>query len=169
MPARSLRTPRLAAAAGALAATVPIGLSGCASPASHTTALTSASAAPRQPARLTPTDRKLLAVALRLARMDGDKNPEWITVVASTHIKALKASSGDIAFDPDFPVYLITMKGNFTDYHGMGPAESKAPAGKYITLIVNSVTLAGTDFGLTKAAPPVPASALGPVTYLMGS
>lgn len=78
----------------------------------------------------------------------------------------MQASSGDLVSGADFPVYLITMKGRFTDSLFSGPPGAKAPAGTYVTLVVDGKSLRTTDFGITPGPPPVPASALGPVTYL---
>jgi hypothetical protein len=114
------------------------------------------------------TRHRLLVIAERLAKSDGDPNPQWISVVASTREKAVRASSGDLVGGPDFPAYLITMKGRFADPYWSGPSGSKEPTGHYVTLVVNARTLQGTDYGISPGPPPEPASVLGPVTYLKG-
>jgi hypothetical protein len=149
------------------AVAVPIVLAGCGIQhgAGLTATVTATHQAPAIPAK---TQERLLAIAKNLAKLDGDPNPQWISVVASTHEKAVQASSGDLVGGPDFPAYLITMKGHFADPTWSGPPGSKEPTGEYVTLVVNARTLQGTDYGISPGPPPQPASSLGPVTYLKG-
>jgi len=158
MSPRTRKAQWLAAAAGVLAVAAPLVLSGCAS-----------GPGPRQAAVIPAgTQKRLLALAEQMAKAVGDPDPEWLSVVASTHEKAVQSSSGDLAGGPAFPAYLITMKGHFTASDTTGPAGSKAPTGQYVTLVVDARTLQGTDFGIAPGPPPQPASSLGPVTYLKG-
>ena len=167
MPARNWKALWLAAVACAVAVPAVTALSGCAArpPASGASAVSTTQRSSDIPPG---TQRRLLAIAMRLAKNEKDPDPEWISVVASSHEKAVRASSGDIVYGPDFPVYLITMKGHFIALGTSGPPGSKPPTGEYVTLVVNAKTLQGTDYGITPGPPPEPASALGPVTYLRG-
>lgn len=111
---------------------------------------------------------RLQAIADRVARLNGDARPDWISVVLTTHGKAMtSATPGDTEpTENGLAVYLITMKGHFTDFLASGPAGSAAPAGQYLSLIVNARSFASTDYGLSQRPPPVAPSSLGAVRYL---
>src|SRR6266851_3337063 len=105
--------------------------------------------------------RRLTAIAEHAARQSGDKHPVWATVVLTTHAKALTlATPGDyVPGSNGVPVYLLTIRGHFVCNYCTGPAGSKAPTGRYISLVLNAKTLTEMDFGLAPKAPPVaPAS-----------
>jgi hypothetical protein len=113
---------------------------------------------------------RLTAIARRAASVNGDSHPEWITAVVTTRDKALtSATPGDyVPGSARVRVYLITMRGHFTAIDGPGPPGAKAPAGQYVSLVINARTFQGLDFGISPSAPPVPPASLGPVTYLAG-
>jgi hypothetical protein len=46
------------------------------------------------------------------------------------------------------------------------PAGAAAPAGRYISVVVDARTFTGLDFGIGPGPPPVAPASLGPVTYL---
>lgn len=114
---------------------------------------------------------RLTAIARRAAALNGDTHPEWITAVVTTRAKALtSATPGDyVSGSARVRVFLITMCGHFTAIAGPGPPGAKAPAGRYVSLVINARTFQGLDFGISPAPPPVPPGSLGPVTYLAGS
>jgi hypothetical protein len=113
---------------------------------------------------------RLTAIAERAARVNGDAHPVWVTAVLTTHAKALTlATPGDFIPGADgVPVYLMTIRGRFVCNTCTGPAGSKAPAGTYMSLVVDAKTFTGLDFGLSPKPPPVAPASLGPVTYLIG-
>jgi hypothetical protein len=113
---------------------------------------------------------RLTAIARRAAAVNGDSHPEWITAVATTRAKALtSATPGDfVPGSARVRVFLITMRGHFTAIDGSGPPGAKAPAGRYVSLVINARTFQGLDFGISPRPPPVPPGSLGPVTYLTG-
>ncbi|MGH3255556.1 MAG: hypothetical protein ACRDOU_09140 [Streptosporangiaceae bacterium] len=91
-----------------------------------------------------------------------------MTAVLTTHAKALtSATPGD--FVPgagDVPVFLVTMRGNFTAYGASGPPGAAPPTGRYLSIVVNAKTFQVLDSGLSPNPPPVSPASLGPVTYL---
>lgn len=167
MPPRNRKASWLAAVTCVAAVPGLLALSGCAS-GPGTDIVSALAASRRAPAIPSEIRQRLLALANEVAKGAGDPDPEWISVVVSTREKAVRASSGDLVGGPDFPAYLITMKGNFTEDDVSVPPGAKAPTGAYITLVVDARTMQSTDFGIGADAGPDPASALGPVTYLKG-
>jgi hypothetical protein len=113
---------------------------------------------------------RLTAIARRAAAVNDDSHPEWITAVVTTRAKALtSATPGDyVPGSARVRVFLITMRGHFTATDATGPPGSKAPTGRYVSLVINARTFQGLDFGISPTPPPVPPSSLGPVTYLAG-
>jgi hypothetical protein len=113
---------------------------------------------------------RLTVIAERAARLSGDKHPVWATVVLTTHAKALtSATPGDyVPGSNGVAVYLLTIRGHFVCNYCTGPAGSKAPTGRYMSLVLNAKTLREMDFGLAPKPPPVAPASLGPVTYLIG-
>jgi hypothetical protein len=111
---------------------------------------------------------RLTAIARRAAAVNGDSHPQWITAVVTTRAKALtSATPGDyVPGSARVRVFLITMRGHFTATGGSGPPGAKAPAGQYVSLVINARTFQGLDFGISPKPPPVPPASLGPVTYL---
>jgi len=111
---------------------------------------------------------KLDAIALRTAKVTGDAHPEWITVVRTTHGKALEsATPGDTEPKGNgLVVYLITMKGHFTDELDSGPSGAVTPTGTYLSLVLSARSLTGIDFGLSHHLPPVSPASLGRVFSL---
>lgn len=110
----------------------------------------------------------LTALARRAARLNGDAHPAWVTAVVTTHALALtSATPGDLVPGTEgVQVYLLTMQGHFTDNLASGPPGSKAPAGGYLSIVVNARTFSDMDLGLSDRPPPVSPDSLGPVTYL---
>jgi hypothetical protein len=115
--------------------------------------------------------RTLTAIADRVARLDDDRAPAWVSVVVTTHEKALtSATPGDT--EPSGQqtiVYLITMKGHFVAEDASGPPGTQLPTGTYLSIVINARTFGTTDFGLSHKPPPVAPASLGPVTYLIGN
>jgi hypothetical protein len=111
---------------------------------------------------------RLDAIAIRTARLNGDPRPAWITAVVTTHGKALEsATPGDTEPTGNgTTVYLVTMKGTFTDNLAPGPSGSAAPRGRYLSIVINARSFAVTDFGLSERAPAVSPGSLGPVRNL---
>jgi hypothetical protein len=89
-------------------------------------------------------------------------------VVVTTHEKALtSATPGDT--EPGGQrtvVYLMTMKGRFVADDVSVPAGAHAPAGRYLSIVLNAKTFESLDFGLSASAPSVAPGRFGPVTYL---
>jgi hypothetical protein len=113
---------------------------------------------------------RLTAIAHRAATINGDPAPAWITAVMTTRAKALtSATPGDyVPGSAHVKVFLITMRGHFTAREASGPPGARAPAGRYLSLVVDAKTFRGLDFGIGPKPPPVPPASLGPVTYLAG-
>jgi hypothetical protein len=111
---------------------------------------------------------RLDAIALRVAQSNGDPTPAWITAVVTTHGKALEsATPGDTEPTGNgATVYLVTMKGKFTDDLAPTPYGASAPTGRYLSVVISAKTFAVTDFGLSDRPPPVSPASLGPVRYL---
>jgi hypothetical protein len=152
-------TSRALAALAAAAIMAPALLAGCAQAMAAGGAPVPASAIAR-----------LTALARRTAALNADPAPAWITVVMTTHAKALtSATPGDtVPGSARTRVYLITMRGHFTARMASVPPGAKLPTGRYLSLVVDARTFDGLDFGLSHRPPPVPPASLGPVTYLTG-
>jgi hypothetical protein len=114
--------------------------------------------------------RRLTAIAHRAAAINGDPHPEWITAVLTTRAKALtSAAAGDyVPGSADVTAFLITMHGRFTATAVSVPPGAKAPAGRFLSLVIDAQTFRGLDFGIGPKPPPVPPASLGPVTHLAG-
>jgi hypothetical protein len=111
---------------------------------------------------------RLDAIAIRVATENGDPRPAWITAVVTTHGKALEsATPGDTEPTGNgATVYLITMKGNFTDDLAPVPSGAAAATGHYLSIVINARLSMITDFGLSDRPPAVSPASLGPVRYL---
>jgi hypothetical protein len=111
---------------------------------------------------------RLTAIAASVARSDGDAAPSQVTAVLTTHAKALtSATPGDLVpGSGGVRVFLLTMQGRFTATDATRPPGSRAPTGRYLSLVVDAATFQVTDFGLSPKPPPVSPASLGPVTYL---
>lgn len=111
---------------------------------------------------------RLTAIARRAAKQNGDLVPVWVTVVVTTHAKALtSATPGDIVAGQQHTiVYLLTMKGHFVAFLASPPAGAKLPTGNYLSIVVDAKTFRGMDAGLSYRPPPVSPASLGPVTHL---
>jgi len=122
------------------------------------------------PGQPVPTSaiHRLTVQAERVAKGDGDATPVWVSVVVTTRAKALtSATPGDtVPGDQNTIVYLVKMKGHFVDNSAPGPSGPKAPVGEYLSLVIDAKTFEGTDFGLSRRAPPERPGSFGPVTYL---
>lgn len=155
LPARALAV--LAAAAVLAPASA---VTGCGrSPAAARAAPALASAVPR-----------LTAIAHRVAAASGDRHPAWITAVLTTRAKALtSATPGDqVPGSAHTSVFLITMREHFTASSAPGPPGAQAPAGQYLSLVIDARTFRDLDLGISSKPPPVPPAALGPVRHLSG-
>lgn len=86
----------------------------------------------------------------------------------TTRAKALtSATPGDyVPGSAHVKVFLITMRGHFTDRSFTGPPGAKAPTGRYVSLVIDAKTFEGLDFGISPKPPTVSPASLGPVTYL---
>jgi hypothetical protein len=113
---------------------------------------------------------RLTAIAHRAASINGDPAPAWITVGMTTRAKALAAATpGDyVPGSAHVRVFLITMRGHFTAGEVSVPPGAKAPAGRYLSMVIDARTFQGLDFGIGRTPPPVPLASLGPITYLTG-
>lgn len=122
------------------------------------------------PGRPVPTSalRTLTEIAGRVARVNGDRAPAWVSVVVTTHEKALtSATPGDTEpFGQKTIVYLVTMKGHFVANDVSTPLGAHAPTGTYLSIVINAKTFESLDFGLSAKPPPVAPGSFGPVTYL---
>jgi hypothetical protein len=114
----------------------------------------------------------LRAIAKNAAKANGDWRPAEVTAVPTTHAVALScATPGDAGLPPgaevpaDTPVFLVTMTGQFSgdERRPTGPA---APAGRYLSLVVNARSFWVMDSGLSRKAPRVRAASLGPVANI---
>lgn len=113
---------------------------------------------------------RLTAIAHHTAAINGDSDPEWITVVLTTRAEALtSATPGDyVPGSAHVKAYLITMRGHFTATAVSVPLGAQAPTGRYLSLVIDAQTFQRLDFGIGPKAPPVPPASLGPITYLAG-
>jgi hypothetical protein len=120
---------------------------------------------PAVPASAVP---RLTTLAENAAKRNGDATPTQVTVVLTTHAKALtSATPGDtVPGTGRIRVYLITMQGHFVANDVSVPAGAAAPRGRYISVVVDARTLGTLDFGIGPHPPPVAPASLGPVTYL---
>jgi hypothetical protein len=111
--------------------------------------------------------QRLTLVADHVVKANGGTAPAWVSVVVTTHEKALtSATPGDIV--PGYEqtiVYLVTMEGQFVAKRPR-PPRAKAPTGKYLSIVLNAKTFKTMDFGLSLNPPLVAPASLGPVTYL---
>jgi hypothetical protein len=107
-------------------------------------------------------------MAERIAKGNGDATPAQVTVVLTTHAKALtSATPGDtVPGTGKIRVYLITMQGHFVANDVSVPAGAAAPRGRYLSVVVDARTFSGLDFGIGPNPPPVSPASLGTVTYL---
>lgn len=110
----------------------------------------------------------LTVMADRAATALGDRAPEWVSAVVTTHEKALtSATPGDFVPGSEHTVvYLVTMKGHFTGYNFSRPHGARVPTGTYASFVINAETFEGMDRGLGDRPPPVAPASLGPVTWL---
>jgi hypothetical protein len=159
-----LRTTRpaaraLAALAGAAALASVLAAAGCGRSAAATDAPVPA-----------PAIGRLTAISHRAATINGDPHPAWITAVLTTRARALtSATPGDyIPGSAHVKVFLITMRGHFIAREATGPPGAKAPAGRYLSLVIDAKTFQGLDFGIGPKPPPFLPASLGPITYLTG-
>jgi hypothetical protein len=113
---------------------------------------------------------RLIKIAKRAARLNGDRHPLWATAVLTTHEKALlSATPGDtVSNRRHVAVYLVTIRGRFVCNLCSRPSGAKAPRGRYISIVLDAKTFNGMDDGLSPKRPPVAPASLGPVTYLIG-
>ena len=166
---RSLALSSLAAAFCA-ALVAGCGGSGLAGQAGRSAIATTGQPVPGGPVPASAIGR-LTALAVSLDRSDGGVPVASVTAVVTTRELALtSATPGDlIPGSQNTVVYLLTMKASrapFVDIGFSGPSGSKAPTGRYVSLVVDAKTFEGLDYGISPRAPPVAPAALGPVTHL---
>ena len=108
------------------------------------------------------------AIPRLAATADAGAAPSQMTAVLTTHVKALtSATPGDfIPGTGGVPVFLVTVQGHFTATEASRPPGAAAPAGRYLSIVVDARTFQVLDSGLSPSPPPVPPASLGPVTYL---
>jgi hypothetical protein len=149
----------LAALAAAAAMAFALSAAGCAK--------TPGTAGPSIPASVIG---RLTVIAHHAATANSDPAPGWITVVRTTRAKALTvATPGDfVPGSSGTAVFLITMRGHFVANDVSRPPGAKAPAGRYLSLVLDAKTLQELDFGLDSKPPLVALAHLGWVTYLAG-
>jgi hypothetical protein len=113
---------------------------------------------------------RLVKIAKRAARVNGDRHPLWATAVLTTHEKALlSATPGDTVSNRRHAlVYLVTIRGHFVCNLCSVPSGGKAPRGRYISIVLDAKSFRGMDDGISPKPPPVDPASLGPVTYLIG-
>lgn len=111
---------------------------------------------------------RLTEVADSFARVNGDTRPTSVSVVTTTHAKALtSATPGDaLRNGVAKTVYLVTMKGSFKGYGASVPEGAAMPTGKYLSIVIDATTFRVLDWGLSGQPSSVSPSSLGPVTYL---
>ncbi len=114
----------------------------------------------------------LRAIAKNAAKTNGDWRPAVVTAVPTTHGQAVScATPGDAGLadrdvPDDTPVYLVTMTGHFTGDEPGDPAGTTAPAGRYLSLVVNARSFWVMGSGLSRKPPTVRPATLGPVTNI---
>ena len=166
-PRRAARRPARAAAVLASVLVLVSGLAAAGCAVSPARAASPVRAGSPVPAPVIPI---LTAIASRAATSGGDAAPQQMTAVLTTHAKALtSATPGDIIPGADgVPVYLVTMRGDFTATAASRPPGAAAPVGRYLSVVVDARTFQVLDSGLSPSPPPVSPASLGPVTYLTG-
>jgi hypothetical protein len=103
-------------------------------------------------ASLSPTDRRIEAAALKIARELGDSSPTRIAWVASRHRAAERVASGDLV-DTNVPVYLVALRGRFIDRMAPVPPGGTPPRGRVLTLTLDRGQLGVLDLGLSSRWP----------------
>ncbi len=142
-------------------------IAGCGSGSVRVTSEETTVAVPGSPVPASAIPR-LTAMADWAARAQGDRAPEWVSVVVTTHEKALaSATPGDFVPGSEHTVvYLVTMKGHFTAYNFPRSHRAPLPTGTYSSFVIDAKTFRGMDSGLSDRPPPVAPASLGPVTWL---
>jgi hypothetical protein len=109
---------------------------------------------------------QLTLIADNVVKATGGVAPEWVSVVVTTHGRALASATPGhwVPGDMQAIVYLMTMEGQFV--HWRGPPRRKAPTGTYLSIVLNAETLKRMGLGLSHNPPSVDPASLGPVTYL---
>jgi len=113
--------------------------------------------------------RPLAATALRMARLERGNALTSVLAVTATRAQALLAATpGDRVHGAAAPVYLVVMKGTFKpDVPAPPGARISGLHWRYLSIVVNPVTLRVTDMGIGAHAPRVAISSLGPVANLL--
>jgi hypothetical protein len=109
---------------------------------------------------------RLTLIADNVVQATGGVAPEWVSVVVTTHGRALASATPGhwVVGDMEAIVYLMTMEGHFV--HWRRPPRRKAPTGTYLSIVLDAETLKRMGLGLSQNPPPVAPASLGPVTYL---
>jgi hypothetical protein len=110
---------------------------------------------------------RLTLIADNIVQATGGVAPKWVSVVVTTHGRALASATPGhwVPGDMQTIVYLMTMEGQFV-HRGPRPPRAKAPTGTYLSIVLNAETFKRMDLGLSRNPPPVAPASLGPVTYL---
>ncbi len=116
--------------------------------------------------------RQLTAVALRVARVQGDGTPTSVLAVRTTHGAALRlATPGDREPGAGRAAYLVVMKGNFKPAYISIPPGAHMPSARWhwtsLRLVIDPSTMAVTDLGIGLHGPAASISRLGRVTNLL--
>jgi len=137
--------------------------------ASGTTVATSHRPATAEPGQPVPASaiHRLTAIASGAVKVNGGHPAAWATAVVTTLAKALtSATHGDTQPGGKAIVYLVTIKGHFVCNLCSGPSGARAPAGTYMSIVIDAKNFKGTAFGLSPKPPAVPPVQFGPVTHL---
>jgi hypothetical protein len=90
----------------------------------------------------------LLEAATQEAKDCGDPHPELAEWVTSRKHEAVRVLSGDEMFDNDFAVFVVVLKGHFTDTKSFAPPGAPDPTGTWLFAVYDARTHGGVGFGL---------------------
>ncbi len=102
---------------------------------------------------------------------DSQTAPQWVSVVRTSHEKALAAATPTEEATlgvRNITVYLIIMKGRFLPLPVSSPvlAGKEPPPGRYLSIVVDASTFGVLDVALSQKPPTVAPASLGPPTFL---
>jgi RNA polymerase sigma factor (sigma-70 family) len=108
----------------------------------------------------------LVPLMLQEARACNDRRPAWLWAIRTMNASAESAIGLPEPRDPDVPVYLLVMKGNFTPDHATMPPCAHAPAGHFFYTVVDAATFAKMSERLTNQTPLGELKTIGPASSL---
>lgn len=103
---------------------------------------------------------RLRDLAIRTAADMGEPHPTDGVVVATTQHTFFEAQGGPEFGTPDFDVYVVAFRGDFTAGGVSRPAGAAAPRGRAVHGVYNARTLELTDWGIGQEMPNT--SGIGP-------